>query len=58
MGLALSLVSTVPEKVWYHGDWCPSRGKGCVNSTLVQDGGCCIWYDEIQVCRIRTRPYF
>ncbi len=28
MGLAISLVSTLtPEKVWYHGQWCSSRGK-------------------------------
>ncbi|XP_071958954.1 ATP-dependent RNA helicase DDX1-like [Antedon mediterranea] len=30
MGLAISLVSSVPEKVWYHS--CPSRGKNCNNT--------------------------
>eukprot|EP01053_Blabericola_migrator_P000211 Blabericola_migrator_1__210@NODE_1055_length_5577_cov_147_372414_g725_i0_p1_GENE_NODE_1055_length_5577_cov_147_372414_g725_i0NODE_1055_length_5577_cov_147_372414_g725_i0_p1_ORF_typecomplete_len761_score140_94DEAD/PF00270_29/6_7e42DEAD/PF00270_29/2_2e03Helicase_C/PF00271_31/4_7e03Helicase_C/PF00271_31/1_4e21SPRY/PF00622_28/1_4e21ResIII/PF04851_15/0_31ResIII/PF04851_15/3_7e06Helicase_RecD/PF05127_14/2_7Helicase_RecD/PF05127_14/1_1e02Scm3/PF10384_9/0_3_NODE_1055_length_5577_cov_147_372414_g725_i010 len=44
MGLAISLVSTVKEKVWYHK--CASRGKGCTNTRLTDQGGCCIWYDE------------
>lgn len=44
MGLALSLVSTVKEKVWYHK--CPNRGRGCNNTRLVEQGGCTIWYDE------------
>ncbi|XP_057653483.1 ATP-dependent RNA helicase Ddx1 [Diorhabda carinulata] len=48
MGLAISLVSTVPEKVWYHGEWCPSRGKNCSNTNLVEQKGCCIWYNEPQ----------
>jgi len=46
MGLAISLVSAVPEKVWYHG--CPSRGKGCNNTRLTTQGGCAIWYNEPQ----------
>ncbi|XP_031845611.1 ATP-dependent RNA helicase Ddx1 [Nomia melanderi] len=46
MGLAISLVSKVPEKVWYHGEWCPSRGRNCHNTTLTDQGGCCIWYNE------------
>ncbi|KAH8369627.1 hypothetical protein KR093_000368, partial [Drosophila rubida] len=46
MGLAISLVSTVPEKVWYHGEWCPSRGRNCRNSNLTDVRGCCIWYNE------------
>jgi ATP-dependent RNA helicase DDX1 len=49
MGLALSFVSNVPEKVWFHGQWCPSHGKGCANTKLTNQGGCCIWYDEQQV---------
>lgn len=49
MGLAISFVSNVPEKVWFHGEWCSSRGKGCTNSKLTTQGGCCIWYDEQQV---------
>ena len=48
MGLAISLVSTVPEKVWYHSN-CPNRGKGCYNTQLVEKGGCAIWYNEPQV---------
>jgi ATP-dependent RNA helicase DDX1 len=48
MGLAISLVSTVPEKVWYHGEWCPSRGRNCWNTNLTSQKGCCIWYNEPQ----------
>ncbi|XP_046473772.1 ATP-dependent RNA helicase Ddx1 isoform X1 [Neodiprion pinetum] len=46
MGLAISLVSSVPEKVWYHGEWCSSRGRNCSNTNLTDQGGCCIWYNE------------
>jgi ATP-dependent RNA helicase DDX1 len=49
MGLAISLVSTVPEKVWYHGQWCQSRGKSCSNTNLIEKKGCCIWYNEPSV---------
>ncbi|KAF7635058.1 hypothetical protein Mgra_00005499, partial [Meloidogyne graminicola] len=45
MGLAISLVSVVPEKVWYH--QCKSRGANCLNTRLVTQGGCAKWYDEI-----------
>lgn len=50
MGLAISLVSTVPEKVWYHGEWCSSRGRNCWNTNLIDDKpkGCCMWYNEPQ----------
>ncbi|XP_018332939.1 ATP-dependent RNA helicase Ddx1 isoform X2 [Agrilus planipennis] len=48
MGLAISLVSTVPEKVWYHGEWCKTRGRNCWNTRLTDDGGCCMWYNEMQ----------
>ncbi|XP_073989930.1 ATP-dependent RNA helicase Ddx1 isoform X1 [Rhodnius prolixus] len=48
MGLAISFVSTVPEKVWFHGEWCPSRGRSCRNTNLTDRGGCCIWYNEPQ----------
>ncbi|CAG9772685.1 unnamed protein product [Ceutorhynchus assimilis] len=48
MGLAISFVSCVPEKVWYHGEWCKSRGRNCSNSNLTDAGGCCVWYDEQQ----------
>ncbi|KMQ93149.1 atp-dependent rna helicase ddx1 [Lasius niger] len=46
MGLAISLVSSVPEKVWYHGEWCSSRGRNCQNTNLTNQGGCCTWYNE------------
>lgn len=49
MGLAISLVSKVPEKVWYHGEWCSSRGRNCYNTNLTDKGGCCIWYNEPNV---------
>ncbi|GJQ78597.1 putative ATP-dependent RNA helicase [Trypoxylus dichotomus] len=48
MGLAISLVSSVPEKVWYHGEWCQSRGRNCWNTSLTDVKGCCIWYNEPQ----------
>lgn len=48
MGLAISFVSNVPEKVWFHSN-CRSRGKNCWNTELVEHGGCCIWYNEIQL---------
>jgi len=44
MGLAISIVATEKEKVWYHK--CPNRGRGCTNTKLVEEGGCTIWYDE------------
>lgn len=47
MGLAISLVATEKEKVWYH--VCSSRGKGCYNTRLKEDGGCTIWYNEMQL---------
>ncbi|KAF5402884.1 ATP-dependent RNA helicase DDX1 [Paragonimus heterotremus] len=46
MGLAISLVATVKEKVWYHSN-CPNRGRGCYNTRLLEQGGCCIWYNEV-----------
>ncbi|CAH8463621.1 unnamed protein product [Dicrocoelium dendriticum] len=45
MGLAISLVATVKEKVWYHSN-CSTRGRGCYNTRLVEQGGCCMWYNE------------
>ena len=40
--------SSVPEKVWFHGEWCSSRGRNCYNTRLTSEGGCCIWYNEPQ----------
>lgn len=48
MGLAVSLVAKVKEKVWYHSN-CKTRGKGCFNTRLVDDGGCCMWYNETKL---------
>ncbi|XP_060536122.1 ATP-dependent RNA helicase Ddx1 [Cylas formicarius] len=48
MGLAISLVASVPEKVWYHGEWCHSRGRNCWNTNLTDVKGCCMWYNEPQ----------
>lgn len=45
MGLAISLVGTEPEKVWYHG--CNKRE--CYNTRLVEKGGCCKWFDELSI---------
>ncbi|KAI6225015.1 ATP-dependent RNA helicase DDX1 [Aphelenchoides besseyi] len=46
MGLAISLVSTAPEKVWYH--QCKSRGSNCHNTTDVNKGGCSKWFNEVE----------
>lgn len=47
MGLAISLVAAVAEKVWYHR--CSGRGRGCSDTRLGGQGGCCVWYDELQL---------
>lgn len=57
MGLAISLVSSVPEKVWYHGEWCASRGRRCYNANLTDMGGCCIWYNEKSVSIFFNNKY-
>ena len=46
-GIAISLVSKYPEKVWYHK--CASRGANCSDTRLVDEGGCTIWYQEAQI---------
>lgn len=56
MGLAISLVSTVPEKVWYHGEWCSSRGRNCRNTNLTTVKGCCTWLNEKTVRRKTQNP--
>ena len=48
MGLAISFSACVKEKVWYHSN-CSNRGRGCYNTRLTSEGGCCIWYNEPQV---------
>ncbi|ELW62599.1 ATP-dependent RNA helicase DDX1 [Tupaia chinensis] len=47
MGLAISLVATEKEKVWYH--VCSNRGKSCYNTRFEEDGGWTTWYDEMQL---------
>ena len=49
IGMAISLVSTVPEKVWYHTCKRKDRGRGCTNTDLVEEKGCTIWYDEVKL---------
>eukprot|EP01132_Coremiostelium_polycephalum_P007819 gene7819-9627_t len=45
VGLAISIVASHQEKVWYH--TCKDYNKkSCNNTNLVEDGGCSIWYDE------------
>mmetsp|Transcript_21214 Transcript_21214/g.55176 ORF Transcript_21214/g.55176 Transcript_21214/m.55176 type:complete len:735 (-) Transcript_21214:161-2365(-) len=45
-GLAISLVATQQEKVWFH--TCKSKGREgqCSNTQLVDQGGCTTWYSE------------
>eukprot|EP00485_Elphidium_margaritaceum_P000842 CAMPEP_0202690932 /NCGR_PEP_ID=MMETSP1385-20130828/5800_1 /ASSEMBLY_ACC=CAM_ASM_000861 /TAXON_ID=933848 /ORGANISM="Elphidium margaritaceum" /LENGTH=795 /DNA_ID=CAMNT_0049346271 /DNA_START=21 /DNA_END=2408 /DNA_ORIENTATION=+ len=47
-GIAISIISTQKEKVWYHAN-CPDRGRNCSDTRLVPQGGCCIWYDEVKI---------
>jgi len=49
MGLAVSLVSSVEEKVWYCS--CGNRKLPCKNNRLKHEGGCCIWYNEPQLLK-------
>ncbi|KAF6003220.1 DEAD (Asp-Glu-Ala-Asp) box helicase 1 [Cyanidiococcus yangmingshanensis] len=51
LGLAISLMSSVPEQVWYHRS-CQKRARGkCLNRALTTEGGCTIWYDEPEILR-------
>lgn len=45
MGLALSLVGEIPEKVWYH----QCNKRSCHNTRLIDRGGCCKWIDELEM---------
>ena len=51
MGLAISIVSVVKEKVWYHSNCKNSKSKGvdCFNTNLVENKGCAMWYDEMSL---------
>jgi len=44
MGLAISLVASCQEKVWFY-DKRKWKGKK-LSTALADQGGCCIWYDE------------
>ena len=50
VGIAVSIVGTAPERVWYH--TCKSRGRRrrdgsvCTNAELKERGGCTVWYHE------------
>jgi len=44
MGLAISLVATQKEKVWYYDK--KKWAKKELSTKLADQGGCCIWYDE------------
>lgn len=43
MGLAVSLVGTQQEKVWFH----KCNKRECHNTRLIEKGGCCKWFDEL-----------
>eukprot|EP01125_Pyxidicula_operculata_P015685 TRINITY_DN5350_c0_g1_i1.p1 TRINITY_DN5350_c0_g1~~TRINITY_DN5350_c0_g1_i1.p1 ORF type:complete len:712 (-),score=166.83 TRINITY_DN5350_c0_g1_i1:31-2166(-) len=47
MGLAISLVGAHEEKVWYH--QCRSKGADCYDTRDLSEGGCSIWYNELQI---------
>lgn len=44
LGLAVSIISTPEEKVWFH-KFCKDPSI-CFNRELLQVGGCTIWYSE------------
>lgn len=47
MGLAISLVATAKEKVWFHAN-CRNY-RQCHNTRLKENKGCCIWLDELSL---------
>ena len=50
IGLSFNLVSRFEEKVWYH--TCNrkrSQQVKCHNTKLTSEGGCCIWYNEMEL---------
>ena len=49
MGMAVSIASSKHrEKVWYHSNCNRGmrQGRPCQDTRLVEQGGCCIWYNE------------
>jgi len=55
MGLAISLVGSAKEFVWFH--QCKSKGDNCSNTKLVEEGGCGLWYDEPGIVKVSS-PFF
>ncbi|KAJ9472755.1 ATP-dependent RNA helicase Ddx1 [Diplonema papillatum] len=52
MGLAVSIATSKHrEKVWYHSNCNRGKrgGRVCQDIRLVEEGGCCIWYNEPQM---------
>ncbi len=55
MGLAISLVATEKERVWFCQKNVKGRGPGgrappCDDTRDYDKGGNCVWYDERYVC--------
>ena len=58
LGLAISLVSKVPEKVWYckqkgYKPWMDPKKKDVGTH---EEGGHTIWYDEQQLLKVSVFP--
>lgn len=49
VGLAISIVATTPEKVWYHSNC--KNANSCKDTRLSEQGGCAIYYDEPQMLK-------
>lgn len=60
LGLAISLVSTVREKVWY----CTQKGykpwlkPKQADVRLNEQGGHTLWYDEQALLKVRARSWY
>lgn len=58
LGLAISLVSTVPERVWYvktkgYKPWLNPKPQDVKHN---DEGGHTIWYNEPELLQVRHRP--
>lgn len=55
LGLAVSLVATVPEKVWFCSvkGYFPWEQPKAADVRTREDGGHTIWYDEPQLLKVR-----
>ena len=58
LGLAISLVATVPEKVWYCSvkGYTPWEQPKAADVATRDQGGHTIWYDEPQLIQVRLAP--